>query len=172
MNESYCTVSQFSGSGSEKYYKNCGPTAVTNVILTLLGENRTRDLTPKDIFKAVSGIGTKKLIYWNMDRRFLGGTNDILTPVLVSDSLKKYGLAGYSVLPALPAFRKSIDRALDRGSIILLNVRFHPKYGFHDVILYGRESGGYRTADGWTSTPQILYTSDLKYATFTEIRKK
>ena len=36
MRESYCTTGEFAGLG-RGYQKHCGPTAVTNLLLTLLG---------------------------------------------------------------------------------------------------------------------------------------
>lgn len=55
--ESFCTTGQFTRIGNETYYRHCGPTAVTNLILTLWrAEKDSKEGRREDTFVRKDGI--------------------------------------------------------------------------------------------------------------------
>ncbi len=151
------TTRDFARIGSG-YRRHCGPTAITNLILTL--HRRYRYLKPpaeaRDIFTEVSAIGRKKGIYWNTDfLRFFGGTYDILTRLYITDCLRHYQiplgagkvgepdpLSGDSrhrvtVSGRFFASKSRAVKALNEGKLLYLQLLHHPVYGNHHLLCCG-----------------------------------
>ena len=86
------TTADFASVG-RGYRRHCGPTAITNLILSLHHRYRflPRPVSSREIFAVVSRIGTKSGMYWNTDilGRF-GGTYDILTKVYIKACFRYY----------------------------------------------------------------------------------
>ena len=178
-----CTTGQFARLDGG-YRRHCGPTAITNLILTLYNRNespeKTGDLVPAEVFSEVSRIGQKKKIYWNTDilGRF-GGTYDVLTEWYIRACLKCF---------SIPIGKKTDDRngavslrwrgfpsetqflrELDAGKLLYLQLYRHPCYGTHHLlcygytVLYGTDAEGKKqreiyliVADGWSRRPRYL----------------
>ena len=98
---SYCTTGQFARL-DEGYVRHCGPTALTNLLLTIhrrygylqksAGQEAV-DPDPAEIFRAVCLIGRKNLAYWNTDiLRHFGGTYDWLTGRYIRECFRYFGV--------------------------------------------------------------------------------
>ena len=151
---SRCTTGQFSGLDGG-YHRHCGPTAITNLILTLNRRYRYfDDPVPAEVFSAVSKIGQKKKIYWNTDiLGHFGGTYDMFTELYIRACLKYYGIPVSSrngadrygssdirpVTIRWSGFPAEIQfiRALDAGKLLYLQLHHHPCYGSHHLLCYG-----------------------------------
>ena len=138
--ERYLTVGRFRKLG-KGYERCCGPTAITNLIMSLQDEKES----PEEIFLSVARTGIRRGIYMNMDlfKRF-GGTSNVLTEPYIKRCLKQHGVqAELHYLGRLTEER--LQRALRRGSYLYLELLFHPKYGNHHVLCYGARPA----KDGW-----------------------
>ena len=175
----FCTTGQFARL-DEGYRRHCGPTAVTNLILTLNHRYGYMDEpVPADIFRTVSQIGQKMLIYWNTDvlGRF-GGTYDPLTEPYLRASLHHYKIPVRLQWHLFPSETQFI-RELDQGKLLYLQLFRHPCYGTHHLLCYGyttvhcekrmnsdskrrmNSDGNNREiylllADGWSRRPRYL----------------
>ena len=104
---SYCVTRQFANL-DDGYVRHCGPTAITNLLLTLnrrygfiknplpeeaSGFTEPFQPDPADVFRTVCRIGRKNLAYWNTDvvRRF-GGTYDWLTGRYIRECFRYFGI--------------------------------------------------------------------------------
>ncbi len=176
--ERYHTTGQF-GSLDRVYRRNCGPTAITNLILTLLARRgETPDTAPPKIFIAVAALGRRRALYFNIDLlgRW-GGTSDLLSGAYLRAALKRFGLGGARVHPRERLTGKRLEEALGRGSVLYVQLRRHPRYGDHHLLCYGtqtRLTPGkretlLRLADGWSDSPVWLPLKGLRHAHFIEI---
>ena len=154
MKEQYCTTGQFAG-----HKRHCGPTAMTNLVLTLRPE-----LEAGPVFDEIVSIGRRHLAYLNVNN--LGGTSDGLSGVYLRAVLKRYGLSDAPVRFSGVATEKHLRQALNKGNLCYLQMHFHPKYHNHHVLVYASEWKGFRTADGWKHTPTYLNERDVRGATF------
>ncbi len=178
--EVFHTTGQF-GALKKGFVKHCGPTAVTNLILTLQQSAGTSLPPAEDLFLKVAAIGSHMGIYWNVGfTRLFGGTSDLLTWFFLKRSLYKAGLSGVRVGLQLPAIPALMTRALDRGNLLYLQLRHHPLYRNHHIICYGYEqmeeqgSGRkvlyFKVADGWVSHPRYIARKDLYFSHFLTVR--
>ena len=176
---SYCTTGQFMD--LEKGYKrHCSPTAAVNIVRTLQRglENRRRpNESSEDMFLQFAEIGRRTRIYWNQD--FLGhfgGTSNFFTGIFVRSCLRAAGL-GRSVRVRFHPWitPDAIEKALEQGSIVLLQVYHHPTYKNHHMLCYacretdtkGRE---FLLADGWKPGPLWVDDKTLGHGHFLTIR--
>lgn len=163
VQESYCTTAQFA-KRDRAYHKHCGPTAITNLVLTLRPELAKEALR---VFDEVAALGRQSLAYWNVAAtKRLGGTSDGLAGVYLRRVLKHFGCADARIRFAGPATAARVRAALQEGKIVYLEMHFHSKYHNQHLLLYGYEWQGFRAADGWRSTPVILSESDLRGCLF------
>lgn len=174
--ESCFTTGQFARL-DRSYRRHCGPTAVTNLIFTLMrAEGRPFHEAPEQVFRHVAAIGGKRLLYMNADflKRF-GGTSDLLAPLYIRSCLKTYGLTDCKVRGPFPANARRIMSELDSGSILYMEVHRHPVYGNHHMLCYGyRIDGGrlmLRTADGWVARLHDLPAGEEMFSLCTAIRR-
>ena len=160
----HCTTGQFARL-DEGYTRHCGPTAITNLILTLYnrygspvngkcgpaaepGED-SGVLVPAEVFQTVSQIGQRKKIYWNTDVfGHFGGTYDFLTEVYIRTCLRQFGIpSGKGQQDSGPhrvtvrwhglPSETQIIRALEAGKLLYLQLYLHPCYGTHHLLCYG-----------------------------------
>ncbi len=178
LGESYCTTGQF-GRLDRPYRRNCGPTAMTNLVLTLRERRgETRRETPPEIFRAIARLGRRRAVYWNVDLfgRW-GGTSDLLAGAYLRAVLRRFGLENVRVRRRARLTEKRLDAALARGSLLYLELRRHPRYGDHHLLCYGAETRVVngrretllRLADGWAAEPVLLPLRGLKRAYFVEV---
>lgn len=185
---SYCTTGQFAGLG-RGFVKHCGPTAVTNVLITFMNrafaEGRSAEKPDNgmksDIFLKVSEIGSRKGIYWNTDfMKMFGGTFDTFTKVLLRSGLREFGLSDIQAMRRRRATEKNFKKCLEAGCICYLQLRFDKPYGSHHVVCYGysyvkcEESGKrymyLKIADGWSTTPRYMEASDMMLNMFIPVK--
>lgn len=106
---SFCTTEQFS-SLAGGFVRHCGPTAMTNLILTLRSgegilcpphrEKETDVSVPPEVFSTenvflkTAAIGKKLLAYWNIDfLHFYGGTSNVLAEYYLAACLRAFGFS-------------------------------------------------------------------------------
>ncbi|MCR5748014.1 MAG: hypothetical protein K6G03_09930 [Lachnospiraceae bacterium] len=163
--KSFHSTSEF-GKG---FYKNhCGPTAITNLIITDRQLTDDRIVLPeecREIFESVASYGRKHLIY---NRKY--GTTDVFLWLFVKAAFKLWDCR------LTPGHRhtltpKNAKKYLSKGSFLLVEEFGHPKYGWHQMVIYGTdEKGRYITADGFESSPVLLDDKTLGRGLFLEIK--
>lgn len=161
--ESYCTTGQFA-KRDRTYHKHCGPTAITNLVLTLRPDLAN---APAQVFDEVAALGRRLLAYWNVGAgKWLGGTSDGLAGLYLRQVLNHFDCGNVKVRFGGPATEDRVRAALARGNIVYLEMHFHPKYRNHHLLLYGYGWQGFRSADGWRKEPVYLSARDLRRCTF------
>ena len=130
-----------------------------------------------DMFLQFAEIGRRTRIYWNQD--FLGhfgGTSNFLTGIFVRSCLRAAGLGGKVRVRFHPWITPdAVEKALQEGSIVLLQVYRHPTYKNHHMLCYacretdtkGRE---FLLADGWKPAPLWVDGKTLGHGHFLTIR--
>ena len=170
--ETYYTTKNFSHIG-RKQSCNCGPTAITNAVMSL--EDREED--PNKVYELVSKTGKRRLTYWNFDlfHKF-GGTVDFLTKSYIESVFAKKGIKDIEVSPRRRMGKKGIIEALERGSLVYIQFRHHPRYGNHHVLAYSgkmtRNSYFLKLADGWSETPRYIDVNELGKGYYIELSKR
>lgn len=152
------------------YYKNhCGPTALTNLIVTAMQKQQGREFSSAEvtaIFEEVAQSGRKRLIY---NRRY--GTTDLFIWFYAKSMFKKLGVSSL-IRPAIrhTLSGKNARRSLSRGSYLLIELFGHPKYGWHQMVIYDTdEEGRFITADGISPSPVLLDDDSIGRGLFLEI---
>ncbi|MDO4280356.1 MAG: hypothetical protein Q4C56_01875 [Peptococcaceae bacterium] len=159
--ECYYTTAYF-GKGMPGLCKHCGPTAIANLILS-----RKAAADPRDVFAAVVRLGRRRGYYWPIcATRWIGGTGDIISGRYIRRACEAAGVPLGSVRFGGLARPARVRRALENGAVVYLQLHFHPRYAHHHLLLYGRESRGFRAADGWSPRPVYLTDRDLRFATY------
>lgn len=162
----YCTtVGTFGRAGGVRWYRNCGPTAVTNLLVTLRHRMGEPVEAVQSLYARVARYGTSRLLYWNTAMGPVGGTSDLLAGVYLRRMLAD--LPGPRPAVRLrPARAAALAASLDRGALLYLVLHRHPAYGSHHLVCYGwrqvksRSTGEVRTylkvADGHAPAPRYL----------------
>ncbi|MDO5476525.1 MAG: hypothetical protein Q4F43_05350 [Eubacteriales bacterium] len=141
----------------------------------------------EQLFLLCADIGKNMHIYWNTDvlGRF-GGTSNFLTTFYLRRCLRAAGLGGKAVIRFHPWITPdAVEKALEQGSIVYLEVYRHPKYRSHHMLCYGcrHEKGGksetgqessapvrrFLLADGWISRPVWVTGEELGHGHFLTI---
>ena len=161
------------------YKRHCGPTAITNLLLTMEKKEpfRTRKrLRAARVFSRIAKLGKNRLYYINADLlRFYGGTFNIATKAYVKRAGTLYHRSDLTVKGPYPAWRKFLMPSLDKGNILYTELVLHPLYGNHHLLTYGyrllqAEDGKQRLyllcADGWNTQPKYLFERDLMLSKF------
>ena len=176
-NEYSFTTGQFAKL-DHAYRRHCGPTAITNLVYTLAGnEGRAIAEKPENVFRRIARIGGRRLIYLNADfLKLFGGTSDFLAPFMIRRCLREYGLTGYKVSGPYPATTGRICKELDRGAILYMEVHRHPVYGNHHMLCYGYSVRDgrlmLRMADGWIGRVHDIPAGEELFAFCTVVRRK
>ncbi len=176
MQESYCTTSQFAKIG-DGYKRHCGPTAISNLLLTLKPElAEEEDCGAEKVFKHVALIGKRRMSYVNADvlGRF-GGTSDLLARLYLPACLKAFHIRNHKVRGPYLFSKGRMRRELDEGRILYLEVHRHPKYGGHHLICYGYKMDAQdemllKVADGWKAEPVYMPASECRLGCFLTVQ--
>lgn len=117
------------------------------------------------LFLKCADIGKKMHIYWNTDvlGRF-GGTSNFLTGMYLKRCFRAAGLDRKAEIRFHPWITPdAVEKALQQGGIVYLQVYLHPKYKSHHMLCYacryekGTEDGTpvrrFLLADGWAPRP-------------------
>ncbi len=178
----FCTTGQFKNL-DRGYVQHCGPTAITNLLLTLKNlerEPEAGDVTreaQEAVFRKVAGYGRRHLLYINRKiLKYWGGTSDITAGIYIRKMLERSGFGARKVFHRRLFTFMRAKRALQRGSILFIELRHHKKYGNHDVLCYG--AGKYNgenvlcIADGRSRQPVMMPVKDMCYGFIIEITNK
>ena len=154
---------------SAGFFKNhCGPTAITNLIISALQAERGEAVPDREcesIFETVAGLGMKRLFY-----NFRFGTTDLLLPFFVRAAFRLFGVKLLRTGRRHFISPKKIRRSLSKGSFAYMEVFSHPDYGWHQWLIYDTAGDeGFLAADGRTSGPVIIKEKDLGKGLFLEI---
>ena len=178
-----CPTARFEHLG-RGFYRHCGPTAITALLLSMhrrygvLGEQPP---SAEQVFLKTAEIGRKTRIYWNADflGRF-GGTGDIMTGIYLLACFRAFHIKGMHVRGRYRVIRSTVCPALDRGSLLYLQLQRDACYGSHHLLCFGaveladpgnsRKELYLKVADGWSETPRFLPVSDLRFSRCWEIR--
>ena len=172
--ETYYTTRDFDRT-DRSYHKHCGPTAITNLLLTLArrrGLDELKAKPPEELFAAVAAIGRRRFTYWNIrDDVPLGGTSYVLLMGYVHACLRHFGLGRTKLSGRLAATPREMARELRKGSLLILSLYHHRYYGSHIVVACGvaevRVPGRaaprlyLKVADGWVRRPRYIAAEDL-----------
>lgn len=173
---SFHTTSEFA-SLDLGYVRHCGPTAMVNLIMTLLSYYKKEQPDAKRLFRQISALGRRRHFYYNMDfLKLFGGTLNLSVHFYMKALLRKCcfknAAAGFC-FPARPYFLK---KQLDAGRILFVILSFHPRYGAHHLMVYGYRrlisADGHKkklyllTADGWSGEACYLNADDLRLSSF------
>lgn len=117
--ESYCTTGQFA-KRDRTYHKHCGPTAITNLVLTLRPDLAN---APAQVFDEVAALGRRLLAYWNIGAgKWLGGTSDGLAGLYLRQALNRFDCGNVKVRFGGPATEGRVRAALARGRLAWLEI--------------------------------------------------
>lgn len=185
---SCCTTGQFGRLG-DGFKRHCGPTAAVNVVRML--ENRAaaeraygcrtvnaHRLTAQELFLLCADIGRRMHIYWNRDiLGHFGGTSNFLMPFFLRRCLRAAGLDNQASVRFHPWITPdAVEKALEDGAIVYLEVYFHPKYKDHHMICYAcrREDGKRRflLSDGWSPVPVYVSGEELGHGHFMTVKPR
>lgn len=176
---SYCTTGQFMDL-ENGYKRHCSPTAAVNIVRTLkkcLEANRRPNESSDEMFLQFAEIGRRTHIYWNQDiLGHFGGTSNFLTGIFLRSCLRAAGLKKRVRVRFHPWITAdAVERALEHGSIVLLQVYRHPKYKNHHMLCYAcrRTDAGEREfllADGWKPGPLWVDSKTIGHGHYLTIR--
>ena len=172
--ESFCTMGDFEHL-KHGYRQHCGPTALTNILLTLKNIHSTPELaieSPQSLFIQTARLGRRMLAYYNISLfGRLGGTSWFLMGPYLRMALRKYKVTDHVIVHSYPLAKGSdLVRQLDKGRLVFLQMFHHPTYKAHDVAAYGYQElktkqGGrvfyLKVADGWSRRPRYIAAADL-----------
>ena len=162
------------------YKRHCSPTAAVNIVRTLkkcLEANRRPNESSDEMFLQFAEIGRRTHIYWNQDiLGHFGGTSNFLTGIFLRSCLRAAGLKKRVRVRFHPWITAdAVERALEHGSIVLLQVYRHPKYKNHHMLCYAcrRTDAGEREfllADGWKPGPLWVDSKTIGHGHYLTIR--
>jgi len=186
--ETYRTTMEFSKLGRRGYKQHCGPTAITNALLSLDARNQElkgasvfkKAYAPADLFLEVARLGQRCLIYWNFAffKRYGGGTFGPALGLYTWLSFRHFGIKNVNFSFRPLASRKALIHELDCGHLLVLQMFFNSTYGSHVVVCCGYEDwtepNGRTTryikiADGWASRPRYMRLDQLRRFGFCSI---
>ncbi len=166
----------------EGYRRHCGPAAVTNLFAAWQNRYVKEEsrIPVNDIFETVAELGEKSMIYRNVDEsRIFGGTSDLLYPVYLRMAARALELHHVQVSARHILGEENLLHLLRNGGIAYVQLFHHPKYGFHQMVIFGAdlvrdENGGrhveFLCADGWSNRPVRMAGKDLGMGTCLAIR--
>lgn len=163
----YTTMASFRQADGVRWYNNCGPTAVTN-LLVMARRRYLRAGSPDSdlaLYAKTARYGTRHLIYANLPGGPVKGTSDLRAGTW----LRRMFARLLGIRPAVRlrrASERSLRQALDRGSLLYLVLHAHPAYRNHHLVGYGyvvlesQSTGETRTylrvSDGHSPAPRYL----------------
>ena len=170
----YTTTTHFGNIGGVRYYNNCGPTAVTNLICMYRQKYRGRKVdreTAGEIYDRVAKFGTSRLYFINSPSKVIHGTSDLRAGAYIRRCFSM--IEGFVPKVRLfPLTEKNALRSLDQGALLYLMLLGHPEYGSHHLIgcgytvLKDPATGDTKTyiklCDGHNAAPRYLDTGDFR----------
>lgn len=136
----YRTVGEFRNINGTTYYKNCGPTAITNMI-ELVGifrkHNPVTSKKPWEIFQTVARLGISKGYYKN-DYDFSGGTPTSTSANYIRDAFKAFGITT-SITSTTNVVYSNVKAAIDGYKPIYLETAYdhaYTEYQNHAMMAY------------------------------------
>ena len=145
------------------------------------------EMTSEEMFLRFAQIGKRMHVYWNKDLlgRF-GGTSNFLTGIYLRGCLRAVGLGKDVSVRFHPWITPdAVEKALEQGAIVLLQVYHHPKYKNHHMLCYAcrrpdreqdpaeqeHKSGRqFLLADGWSPVPLWVDETYLGHGHFLTIK--
>ena len=170
----YTTGAHFGRVEEIRYFNNCGPTALTNLLLMAgkrFGELSGETEGAKRIYHRVARFGVRHLYFVNSSLRFAHGTSDFRAASYIRRMCRR--LLGIRPRVRLHRVtRENVRRSLESGALLYLMLWNHPAYQSHHLLAYGCEdaentdTGELRTylkvSDGHTSDVRYLDISDIR----------
>lgn len=161
------------------YKRHCSPTAAVNIVRTLqkrTEKTRRANESSDEMFLRFANIGRRTRIYWNQDvLGYFGGTSNFLTGIFLRSCLRSEGLGKRVRVRFHPWITANgVEKALEQGSIVLLQVYHHPKYKNHHMLCYASRRGAagereFLLADGWKPGPLWVDDKTLGHGHFLTI---
>ena len=169
----YTTTAQFGTVDGVRWYNNCGPTAVTNLLSMVRRQSLRPEAGPKEdaaLYGRVARFGVRRLYYFNLNGKLIHGTSDLRAGRYISRTAFR-ALGVRPEIRFLPVTEQNLRRSLDRGGLLYLLLRNHPEYRDHHVVGYGyvvlksQTTGETRfylkISDGHAAAPRYLDLADL-----------
>ena len=170
----YTTTAHFGRVEEIRYFNNCGPTALTNLLLMAgqrfgkLGGDADR---ARNIYHQVARFGVRHLYFINSRLRLAHGTSDLRAVSYIRRMCRK--LLGIRPRIRLRRVtRKNVRYSLSSGSLLYLMLWHHPVYHSHHLLAYGcedvenTETGVMRTylkvSDGHANDVRFLDLADIR----------
>ena len=151
---------------------HCGPTAITNLLFNMLGEDRLP--APEDVFLKVARLGMRRLFFINRSFLGKGGTVDIFACFYIKAAFRAFG-AKVKVSGLRKGSAEALRAALDGGKAVYLQLRKNKKYGRHHLLLLGTEEKDgklmFRAADGWRNDVTLIGADELGKCRFLTVEK-
>ena len=170
----YTTTAHFGRVEEIRYFNNCGPTALTNLLLMAgkrFGQLAGDADRAKAVYHRVARFGVRHLYFINSRLRFAHGTSDLRAASYIRRMCRK--LLG--IRPRIRLHRvtrENVRRSLESGSLLYLMLWNHPAYQSHHLLAYGcedlenTETGKLRTylkvSDGHASAVRYLDLADIR----------
>ena len=150
---------------------------IVRTLKKCLEDNRRPNESSDEMFLQFAEIGRRTHIYWNQDiLGHFGGTSNFLTGIFLRSCLRVAGLKKRVRVRFHPWITAdAVERALEHGSIVLLQVYRHPKYKNHHMLCYAcrRTDAGEREfllADGWKPGPLWVDSKTIGHGHYLTIR--
>ena len=172
----YTTGAHFGRVEEIRYFNNCGPTALTNLLLMVEKRfSRTDSDTDIDrarnIYHRVARFGIRHLYFINSRLRFAHGTSDFRAASYIRRMCRRFlGIRPWTRLRRVT--RENVRCSLEAGALLYLMLWNHPAYQSHHLLAYGCEdaentdTGELRTylkvSDGHSSDVRYLDISDIR----------
>ena len=163
----YTTLARFGRADGVRWYNNCGPTAVTNLLVMARRRFPAASCPDSDLalYARTARYGTRHLFYANLPKGPVKGTSDLRAGTYLRRMFSRL-LGIHPVIRFRRASERSLRQALDRGSLLYLVLHGHPAYRNHHLVGYGylivksESTGETRTylkvSDGHSPAPRWL----------------
>ena len=170
----YTTTTHFGQVEEIRYFNNCGPTALTNLICMVQRRYQGRDCdldAARSIYHRVARFGVRHLYFINSTARFAHGTSDLRAASYIRRMCRRV----FGKRPRIRLHRfteEHLRRSLETGSLLYLMLWNHPAYQSHHLLAYGleqvehTETGTVRTylkvCDGHSAAVRYLDLADMR----------
>lgn len=134
----YTTLTHFGRVDGVRWYNNCGPTALTNLLVMARRRYPSRDSRVSDraLYAWIARYGTRRLFYINREKGPARGTSDLRAGTWLRRMFRQ--LLGMTPRVRFRrATRDALLDSLDRGALLYLLLRRHPAYRDHHLVGFG-----------------------------------
>ncbi len=176
------TTTEFEVVGGTNYYKHCGPTAITNMLLTYANKynvSAISSLGASNIFARVAELGSP-FYYGNISFGDIGGTTDSLADKYIVKCFNDFGIYDLTVEDRLDVTYNNLFSALRSNSLAYLMLNDNPIYCDHHLIGYGltrlkNPSTGQvatylKLVDGHATVPRYIEITTITNDTFWRVQ--